>query len=301
MIVFLYRPSPQVPKPTAKAARKCFEASTWNIYMQREQIRTSSVDLTWIFTQSLFMALNAILWSLSYPEIRQEYPRTRVEKDISEAQQAMFLASQRWPGVESALELYQNLIAACLKAYDGNSETSYVIDSSSSKTSPASLQETLTPPMATSAFESVGSPRQKQEPPRSSPSWSQSEERVPYLSPTLTNHSTSESGLSNSFQSGVTPPPPDYQYVVNQSTSFDPRSSSYDPQSLFNPFPQVFDTFQSFPCPNNGHGQYLGSMGEQYSQYFHAPYVPQQPFPSLGQEQWPDLMKTLENQPTDWG
>lgn len=42
--------------------------------MHREQMITGSVDVTWIFTQSLFMAFNTVLWSLSYPEIRREHP-----------------------------------------------------------------------------------------------------------------------------------------------------------------------------------------------------------------------------------
>ena len=96
MIVFLYRPSPQVPKPTAKAARHCFVASVYLIYMQKRQIETGSVDLTWIFTQTIFMSINAILWSLSYSEIRQEFSKERVERDINVAKEAVSLASLRW-------------------------------------------------------------------------------------------------------------------------------------------------------------------------------------------------------------
>ena len=80
MIVFLYRPSPQVPRPSLEAAQKCFDACEFNIYMQREQITKKNVDLTWIFTQSIFMAINTMLWSLSYVEVRHKHKREAVER-----------------------------------------------------------------------------------------------------------------------------------------------------------------------------------------------------------------------------
>lgn len=118
MIVFLYRPSPQVPRPSPKAALLCYEACEFNIYMQRDQIKTRSVELTWIFTQSLFMAVNTILWSLSYREVRQHAPKDRVRQHLDLALDAIKLASERWPGVYSALELYELLIDACLSIYE---------------------------------------------------------------------------------------------------------------------------------------------------------------------------------------
>jgi hypothetical protein len=148
MIVFLYRPSPQVPVPTPRAAELAYAASVFNIYMQREQIEYKIVDLTWIFTQSLFMALNAILWALSYPQIRQDHPKEEVVKHLDTAMEAIRLGSERWPGVLSALELYENLIKGCLKAYE--SGESYVVHSPSNKPSPASLQDVATPPSLSS-------------------------------------------------------------------------------------------------------------------------------------------------------
>lgn len=41
----------------------------------------------------------------------------------------------------------------------------------------------------------------------------------------------------------------------------------------------------------------LDAIDDQYSQYLHAPYVPQQPLQSLNQEQQVELMTTLENNP----
>jgi hypothetical protein len=118
MVVFLYRPSPQVPRPSLDAALKCFDACEYNIYMQREQITKKNVDLTWIFTQSIFMAINTMLWALSYDEVRRRHKREDVQRHLDVAMEAIGLASERWPGVASAVQLYQNLIDAILKIYE---------------------------------------------------------------------------------------------------------------------------------------------------------------------------------------
>lgn len=118
MVVFLYRPSPQVPRPSLDAALKCFDACEYNISMHRAQITQKNVDLTWIFTQSIFMAINTMLWSLSYDEVRRKHKREDVQRHLDVAMEAIALASERWPGVASAVQLYQNLIDAILKIYE---------------------------------------------------------------------------------------------------------------------------------------------------------------------------------------
>lgn len=160
MIVFMYRPSPQIPEPSLYAARQCYEASTFNVHMHREQIATGSVDLTWIFTQSLFMALNTILWSLSYPEIRKEHQLSEIDRNLAVALEGIMLASERWPGVRSAGMLYESLIAACLRAY--NTEESFVVHSPSNPsnhTTPTSSQEVQTPPSMASPASTAASTR----------------------------------------------------------------------------------------------------------------------------------------------
>ena len=292
MIVFLYRPSPQVPKPSAFAARQCVEASLFNIGMQREQIATSSVDLTWIFTQSLFMSLNAILWALSYPEIRQEYSKETMKDHIVVAQRAIYLASERWPGVESALELYQPLIAACLKAYDGNNEISYVVESSSSKASPASLQDPLTPPPLLSPFTSPQFGNLQ------APHPSPGSYYPPGISPTLSQYSVSDPGVATEIQNHGMPSMP-RQSSFDYMTPY--HGASFNPDSVFNAFPQVYQALQPWQTVTTNNTQYLGSLGEQYSQYLHAPYTPQQPLQTLNREEQLELMKNLENTPIDWG
>ncbi|KAL9090367.1 MAG: hypothetical protein Q9159_001994 [Coniocarpon cinnabarinum] len=118
MIVFLFRPSPQVPKPSARAALLCYDACESNIYMHRDQATYKTVEMTWIWTQSIFMAVNTILWSLSYVEVREKTSRESVETHLRVAMDVMRLASERWPGVDTAIDLYEKLITACLRVFD---------------------------------------------------------------------------------------------------------------------------------------------------------------------------------------
>lgn len=308
MIVFLYRPSPQVPVPSVKAARQCFEASIFNIDMQSNQIASKSVDLTWIFTQSLFMALNTILWAISYPDIRREHKREDLEKKINVAQQAIYLASKRWPGVESALELYQNLITACLKSYDATSETSYVVDSASNKTSPASLQDAITPPLLPSPLASHLSPHHDRNVPYSSPAGyfpnPGNPQGRPRASPTPSSYSINDSTMSGSNSVSESTLSGSYQDVLPQQPSMNLiegyRDTQYDPASMYNAFRQKLPAFQSYPSPQHKYSHFLGSIGDQYSQYLHAPYLPQQPLQTLNGEQQLELMRDLENNGLDW-
>jgi len=168
MIIFLYRPSPQVPRPSLNAAMKCFEACQFNINMQREQITRKNVDLTWIFTQTIFSSINTMLWSLSYVEVRRKHSRANVEQLLEVAMDAISLASDRWPGVTSALQLYQNLIGAVLKIYekDGDVPISAATPSDTAVSPgptafPDAFNRSLTTSPATASSTSVATPDEK--------------------------------------------------------------------------------------------------------------------------------------------
>ena len=300
MVVFLYRPSPQVPRPTANAAEKCFDACIFLIHMQKQQIDTGSIDLTWIFTQTLFMAMNTILWSLSYPEIRRDHPKEKLQKDLQVAKEAIGLASIRWPGVESALELYRNLITACLKAYDGSSDTSYVVESLSNRPSPASISYTLTPPSMSSPGTVFGSsPHSENGYARTSPREYFPESDVlqapePHSSPSFSDYSQTDSTVSSSYQN--IPPQPLQQPAIDFAPTY--TTSSFVPISTYGPLAQGLPAFQPqiFDIMPQQLGRY-SSIGDQYSQYLHAPYIPQQPLQPLDQETQIELMRNLEH---DW-
>ena len=312
MVVFLYRPSPQIPTPSLRAAQRCFDASIWNINMHRRQISTKEVDLTWVFTQSLFMALNTVLWALSYPEIRQEHPREEVEKNLSTAQEGIKLASERWPGVESALELYNSLIFASLKAYDGDSEAAGAPSSPYNKVSPASSQDFASPPSWSSPAtinSSISSNRTDQRQEYTPPfgyviDYNATGHHPANSSPALSEGYPPGCRTSWSFQDRVSPQPTFGSSTSLEDLAFDPNSS-FNPLPLSTPELPAWDTpfVESIPrhlpdqIPMGYPGQdfYLGSIGDQYSRYLHAQYMPQQPLESLNSRQQSELMNTLED------
>lgn len=301
MLVFLYRPSPQIPKPSVRAARTCYKASIYNISMQINQIETKSIDLTWIFTQSLFMALNTVLWALSYKEIRDEHPLGEVEKYVGMARDGIALASKRWPGVESALELYQYLIKACLKGYENDHGP---LSLPSNGPSPAPSQDVITPPPLSSpstVVSSISSSRTEYIGSSTSPFNLFADHDYQARSPALSAIPSSDSLQtlqSQPFQNASL-----QQSHVPFATAYSSRF--FDPTSVFDQLPLNFlDMQQWSPSAASGatgsypafdHDYYLGSIGDQYSQYFHAPYIPQNPIQSLSQEQQYMLLQKIES------
>ncbi|KAL4875828.1 fungal-specific transcription factor domain-containing protein [Aspergillus karnatakaensis] len=329
MIVFMYRPSPQIPEPSVYAARRCYEASVFNVHMHREQIATRSVDLTWIFTQSLFMALNTILWSLSYPQIRKEHQLDEVQRNLEVALEGIFLAAERWPGVRSAGMLYENLIIACLRAY--NTEESFVVHSpsNSSHPTPASSQDVQTPPSIASPASTAASIHSQNllaggssiTDTNSAGTFS----RGPSADPTFPypQASTSLHIPSNSAKAPAPPPwdpsvPPHATSDLQASLGFELADESllsrsdlnFDPSTPFNSFPSVVpglpgwdpnfslssNTDYSLPYsdPTANPLSWVDNLGEQYSQYFNGDY-PAAPWRgrTLSQQEQLELMDSL--------
>lgn len=330
MIVFLFRPSPQVPEPSAGAAEKAYKASIFNVAMQREQIATGSVDLTWIFTQSLFMALNTILWSLSYPDIRREHPIEEVQGHLGVALEAITLAAKRWPGVESALLLYRNLVAACLKAY--NTAESYVVHSPSNPsnhTTPGSSQDVTSPPAmsspssTTTSYARFGKPSATEDSSTGTASRAQSADpTLPFSQPSVSSTSSIEPIKAAQYQMWT--PPMQNASVTNDSPPVPFTSPPYaapavtyadlqvDPNTPFNTFPTVVPGLQGWD-PNftvasttAGHLAYVdaavdpmnweSSVADQYSQYFSEPFpVPSWRERTLSYQEQVELMASLED------
>jgi hypothetical protein len=164
MVVFMYRPSPQVPRPSLQAAIRCYDACQYNIYMTQKQIETKTVDMTWIFVQSIFMCVNTMLWTLSYSEVRRQHSREEVEAHMNVALESIRLSSERWPGVASAMELYYNLIGACMKIFDKDGDVPITAGSPSDTASVISsnivdgINRSRTTSPATASTASVSTP-----------------------------------------------------------------------------------------------------------------------------------------------
>jgi hypothetical protein len=167
MVVFMYRPSPQVPRPSVQAAIRCYDACQYNIYMTMKQIETKSVDVTWIFTQAIFMCINTMLWTLSYCEVRKRHSREEVEGHLNVAMDSIRHASERWPGVESAIGLYYNLIGACMRIFDKDGDVPITASSPSDTASVVSgnivdgINRSRTTSPATASTASVHTPSDK--------------------------------------------------------------------------------------------------------------------------------------------
>ncbi|EKJ76724.1 hypothetical protein FPSE_03135 [Fusarium pseudograminearum CS3096] len=117
MRIFMYRPSPQVPKPSPRAAAICFESSAYIMQLNSKQM-DSGADITWVFLLTVNMSLNTLLWAVSYPEVRQAHPRSEVESLINTSLDVLERCAERWPGSASASQLYAIFSKACLQGYD---------------------------------------------------------------------------------------------------------------------------------------------------------------------------------------
>ncbi|KAL8705305.1 MAG: hypothetical protein Q9201_001592 [Fulgogasparrea decipioides] len=301
MIVFLYRPSPQIPNPSLAAAQACFEACTFNVRMHRNQVATKSVDVSWIWTQSIFMALNTILWAISFPEIRKEHSRPVVENHIKQAQECIAAASERWPGVEAAMELYETLVSACLKAYEAPTEPSVTVDSESAETSPRPSERNLSQPLTSSPSTMVSSfsSPQPSEPTATPPSPNLI---APYAISETANHDYESAGLKflNSHDTHYLLAPGSVKPQRSAfPTQFLDQNSTYTAKSTVLPASLSSAPHQSqlmdFNMPLTSYDQYFALMGDPYFQYSHRPELNQPALPSLNQEQQGELMRNLES------
>ncbi|KAJ5206094.1 hypothetical protein N7491_003287 [Penicillium cf. griseofulvum] len=330
IIVLMYRPSPQIPEPTVGAAKICYDAAISNIAMHKEQMITGSVDLTWVFVQALFMALNTVLWTLSYPEIRKEHTIEEVQGHLDTAFEVIVFSAERWPGVQSAFLLYRRLVAACLKAY--RTEESFVVHSPSNHPTPTSSQGVTSPP------------------PMSSPSSSTTASycSTNHLGGNLSICDTASIGTYSRGQSAdptfnqestppaVAPGPPKEPSLPSVSSAFDTHPPltapsvaphytpeayvgptlyhdlSIDPNTPYNTIPSVVPGLQgwdpnfSLASTTAGHLAYTDatvdpmnwstSIGDQYSQYFNEPFpVPSWRERTLSQQEQIELLDSLEH------
>lgn len=150
MRISMYRPSPQISKPSPRAAQICFDSSRFIIDQSVKQVQTNSVDITWIFLLVLNMSLNAILWTTSYEEVRQLHPRDEVEALVEGSLDVLDRCAERWPGSDNSSQLYAIFSKACLQSYEANDYRANAI-----LTTPPALSEAATSPDA--QFSNAGS------------------------------------------------------------------------------------------------------------------------------------------------
>ena len=299
MIVFLFRPSPQVPQPSVRSAIMCYDAAAYNVKMQARQMETGGVDITWIFLLALFMAVNTILWTISYAEVRSLHSKEEIEENINLALDVIVKCRERWPGTAAASHLYSKLSKACLRSYEVN-ESSHA-PSSLSANSPGSLTDTNSPSASEHSITTAGSRAQSQKPFHSPPPpqfgyvFDQLPEPISafdYISASQNNHSGFR---SNSI-------------FMNPSSAQSDRRFSYFPPDFTQP-----------PIPNAWNPNAIGTSEAQFTvpapmnqpmeeEYFMQPatfsfgehmfqdtgFSTEMRHGSLSQEQQIELMQTLE-------
>jgi hypothetical protein len=331
ILVLMYRPSPQIPEPTVNAAKICYDAAVSNIAMHKEQMVTGSVDLTWVFVQALFMALNTVLWTLSYPEIRKEHTIEEVQGHLDMALEVIVYSAERWPGVQSALLLYKRLVAACLKAY--RTEESFVVHSPSNHPTPTSSQEVTTPPAMSSPSSSTTAsyyshnhrgPNSSIGDNASNGTYSRGQSADPTFGQVSTPPAVAPGpskqpqipSISSTFDMQ---PPLTAQNVASQysSETYPAPTTLYpdvsvDPNTPYNAIPSVVPGLQgwdpnfSLASTTAGHLGYVDatvdpmnwttSIGDQYSQFFNEAFpVPSWRERTLSQQEQIELLASLEN------
>ncbi|KAK9415317.1 putative Zn(2)-C6 fungal-type domain-containing protein [Seiridium unicorne] len=144
MVVALYRPSPQVPKPSANSAIRCFASVAFVINISSKQVMASAIDITWVFLLTLYMSVNTILWTVaSYPEVRSAHPRDEVQELINVCLDIIDSCAERWPGTSAASKLYAKFAEACLKSYEARGTP--MLSTSSILGTPPSQPDTNSP------------------------------------------------------------------------------------------------------------------------------------------------------------
>ncbi|RVX70184.1 hypothetical protein B0A52_05517 [Exophiala mesophila] len=321
MIVFMYRPSPQIPTPSIDAAQKCYAAAVFNIQMQKRQVEARLIDITWIFTQAIFMALNTVLWSLSYPAIRQQHPLDEVHLHVEDALKAIDLCADRWPGVRSAQQLYDNLVRGCLKAYETDKlaespKSDYVSTTNTQDASSSASQFASSP--ASTANTSIFGPQ--------SPQSTQSVHSV------YTNHTFKNA--ANLYMDHVTRPygnetlNPSLQHQPAPGAYMDTAVTTSVPQlniqsqalhyslPVFNPsnasgllptttqgstawtapplMPGIIPGITGSPDMNYDDLPYLAPFGHEYSRYMQQTFPTPNQMQTLSEQQQMELMASLE-------
>ncbi|CAG8977323.1 hypothetical protein HYALB_00009194 [Hymenoscyphus albidus] len=307
MIVTLRRPSPQVPKPTAQSALLCYEASAENVQRASKQMQTGVADITWIFLLTVFQAINTMLWSTSYPEVRAMHSKDELEENIDVALEIIANCRERWPGTAAASDLYSKLARACLRSYDVILEPitqtpapkyMSLAPSSLAANSPASLTDGNSPAASEHSLATNGSmPRSQvhfQEAPQFGVVFNQMPEHIPHFDysmqpppqPAFRSNSIFMSGTSRQSDRRFSYFPPDFAQTNNLANSWNPmditasqsQAPAHAPPAIADPSYMMHHSPFSFNSYQFGEQDYDVQMRQG----------------SLSQQQQIELMQTLE-------
>ncbi|RFU35969.1 hypothetical protein B7463_g305, partial [Scytalidium lignicola] len=294
MVVFLFRPSPQVSKPSARSALLCYDASAYNIKFQNQQLQNGQTDITWVFVLSLFMAINTILWTISYPEVRALHRKEELEEHIDIALETIEKCRERWPGTAAASSLYSKLAKACLMSYRNDISQA---TSSLSANSPSSLTDANSPSASEHSSATTGSLMHSafhSSPPQFGYVFDQMPEQVTFdygsSRPSQPSFRSNSIFMSPSTMQTDRRPsyfPPDFTQMQTLPNTWNPHQDALNqPQQLALPNPQILVEPNYF-TETNPFGPHLFSEQSYDIGFRHG---------SLSQQQQLELMQSLETE-----
>lgn len=205
------------------------------------------VDITWIFLLTVFMAINTILWTISYSEVRALHTKEELEEHIDIALDIVTKCRERWPGTAAASHLYSKLAKACLRSYETNDNSQP--PSSISETSP-SLTDANSPSASKHSSARTGSFAHSQKAFHSPPQFGSVFDQMPEQIPAF------------DYNSEIRPPQPSFRsnsiFATPASAQSDRRFSYFPPDVMqppnlpnaWNPQPGIDHQSQMQPPPS---------------------------------------------------
>ncbi|KAJ6012644.1 hypothetical protein N7522_002999 [Penicillium canescens] len=118
-IMLLYRPSPQVPRPTPEATRACFDSAIEVIRISAELHRFTNMECTWLSAHSLFVAAITTFYCLwtSPAAMASIVPATILER-VQKAHDLLEYLSETWSVARDACEKLSRLIPVAFEGYE---------------------------------------------------------------------------------------------------------------------------------------------------------------------------------------
>ncbi|KAF8454189.1 fungal-specific transcription factor domain-containing protein [Terfezia claveryi] len=118
LIMFLYRPSPQIPEPSVEATLICYNSAARNVALQKKMFDNRSVDVTFVFIYQISMTITTMIWCCCSEEIRRVHKKETIKAYLDTSISVLSGLAYKWPGTEAAVDVYQKLAKAALSSYD---------------------------------------------------------------------------------------------------------------------------------------------------------------------------------------
>ncbi|PIG80898.1 hypothetical protein AARAC_002639 [Aspergillus arachidicola] len=118
-IMLLYRPSPQMPRPSLHAVQECFTSAMEIIAIYADLHRFLNMECSWLSAHCIFVASITVLYCVwTYPVVRGTTPMDVCLKRAELALQLLSFLGQTWTVAQEAGQKLAKLIKSTSEAYD---------------------------------------------------------------------------------------------------------------------------------------------------------------------------------------